>query len=167
MKKAQIQMFETSMVLLFFFILVGFGLMFYIRHQESLADKAKTEAETFNSLEIALVAMNLPELACTVSPILGGGLVLKQGCIDMMKVNQFNSYLTSHPKDKGSYYFDRLQFSKIIVKDIYPGNQIKTVYSHLGKKNSYGNSTFFIPISLYHPETDKYSFGEMEVIIQK
>lgn len=167
MKKAQIQMFETSMVLLFFFILVGFGIMAYIHHQESLAEKAKTEAETFNSLEIALVAMNLPELACTVSPILGGDLVLKLGCIDMAKAKAFSSYLHSNPEDAGSYYFDRLQFSKITVREIYPGTQIKTIYSHLGKENSHGNNSFFIPVSLYFPEKGTYSFGEMEVVIQK
>ncbi len=160
-------MFETTMVLLIFFIIVGFGLIFYSNYMHQQAEKSKKQAEDLNAIDVALVAMNLPEIACTVSSVLNNGIVIKPGCVDMSKVKAFSDYLANNPNDYGSYYFDRLQYSKIMLNEIYPEKKAFVVYSHSGLKQNEHNSSFYVPVSMYWPEKDSYSFGIMEVTLMQ
>jgi hypothetical protein len=165
MKKAQLQMFETAMVLLFFFIIVAFGLMFYVGVQKGKMDKIKGEADSITSVEIALAALDFPELKCTLSPGRSEGIVIDEGCIDIVKLEAFRSYITDpvNEYDAATYYFSRLQFSKISVKEIYPGSSATIVYSRENKMSNESIKTFNMPVALYNPIKDSYALGILEV----
>ncbi len=167
MKHAQIQMFETTMVLLIFFIIVGFGLIFYSNYMHQQVEKNRKHVEDLNAIDVALVAMNLPEIACTVSSVMENDIVIKPGCVDMRKVEAFSDYLANNPEELGSYYFDRLQYSKIMLNEIYPEKKAFVVYSYSGLKHNEHNSSFYVPVSMYWPDKDTYSFGVMEVTLMQ
>ena len=151
-KNAQIQMLETIAVLFIFFILIVIGLIFYANVLKGSIELQKEESIQLNAIEVAQRASSLPELQCSEDNI------VSDNCIDLIKLKVASRIM----QENEVHYYDRLLFSKITVKEIYPNEQEWTLYDR--PLEDFSNKiTTNIPISLFDPIKNKNSFGVMNV----
>lgn len=151
LKKAQIQMAESITIIFIFIVLVGFGLIFYMNVTKSTSSAKKEESSQLETIELVQKAAFLPELQCS------GISVIKQNCMDMLKLNASEKIIIENQ----IYYYDTLGYSKISVKEIYPGTNTWMIYNYsldgAEKKSTYK------PILLYNPIDKLYHFGLLEI----
>jgi len=145
-------MLETMAVLFIFFLLVVMGLVFYAKVLSGNIDFQKEESIQLNAIEIAQRASSLPELQCSLDNI------VSDNCIDIIKLDVASDILVENEV----FYYDRLLFSRITVREIYPGNNEWTLYDR-PREDSEDKRVTQIPISLFDPISNKNSFGVMFV----
>jgi hypothetical protein len=148
MKKAQVQIFETIVVIFIFFILVFIGLIFYGRIAKSDIEKQDNEIAQLRSIAIAQKVMSMPELQCSDNG------VAKENCIDMLKLDSAKNVM----KGNEIYYYDLLEFSEVNITTIYPNEQKWTVYSR-NPGNFRNKFTTNVPVAIYDPVAKKSAFG--------
>jgi hypothetical protein len=153
-KKSQIQMLETIMVLVVFFILVIFGFIFYSKVLKSDIKNEKEENAQLGAIKIAQRASSLPELACS------DGTVAIDNCIDIGKLEAVLNIMNENE----AHYFDKFSFSKITVNEVYPDEKEWPIYDKPLEEYSYKGATN-IPISLFDSVGGKNSFGVMNVVV--
>ena len=143
---------ETIAVLFIFFILVVMGFVFYAKILKGNLGQQKEESVQLNAIEISQRASSLPELQCSEDNI------VSDNCIDLLKLEAASGIM----QQNAEYYYDRLLFSRITVKEIYPNNHEWILYNRpLGKFSN--NITTNIPILLFDRIENKNSFGIMAV----
>lgn len=154
-------MFETIAVLLIFFVLIGFGLIFYARVANTSVSDASKEQFQLKAIQTAQLVSFLPELQCTSST---SANIVVDDCFDVLKVEALSSILndSSNQKIKNEYYFDSFGFSKIHIKKIYPSVSEWTIYERT-KTNSRALSSIKVPVSLYDAVSNSYGFGVLTV----
>jgi hypothetical protein len=157
-KKSQIQMMETIMVLIIFFIIVVLGLMFYFRILNENNLEAQEKLKEHSSIEVAQLASTLPELQCFED---------KSNCIDILKLEAYSELLTV--EDFASYYFDYFGYSNITVQQIFPFGVEKEWQLYLNKPDNFNKSrlTTFFPIVLYNASADVNYFGFINIEVYK
>ena len=112
----------------------------------------KEETKQLKAIEIAQRASFLPELQCSEEN------TITDDCIDLYKLEASSRIIAQNE----IFYYDKLQFSNITIKEIYPNIEKWTLYEReLGNFTS--KVVTNIPISLYDPISKRYSFGIMEV----
>jgi len=155
LRKAQIKMFETVMVLVIFFFLLAFGLVFYARyHSFSVTEKINQNFE-LRAIEIAQSVSFMPELQC--SNFDG----VREDCVDRLKLEAFRELLNRDEVLRNEYYYDLLGQSRISFKQVYPESSYEIViYDRPGTGTK---SSFNIPILLYDPIEHEYNTGVMTV----
>ena len=151
-RRAQIRMTETIAILFIFFILLIFGLVFYFQFQKSSIERQKAEILSEKSIDISLRASFLPELVCRGTPT-------RKDCIDLGKLEVAQDKFSNEYLD---YYFDMFGFARITVEEIYPGGENWTLYDRALVDYTRFVSTP-VPVSLYDPGEDKYSFGVLTI----
>lgn len=145
MKKGQIEMSITVLVLAVFFILLFIGLIFYFSFSfESFKEsQSKILGERYN-VYLSYV-INLPELKCSYMGV-------EKECLDVSKMKLLSD----------SYY--RRVFSgvtKIYVEDITKDKEnVLYLYGWTGEGEVHST-----PVSLYYPEDDRYTLGKLYVVI--
>lgn len=150
--KAQIHMMETIAVLLIFFVIVLIGFTFYARVMQGNLEIKQEEARQLKAIEVAQRAMFFPELQCSKENIVA------TDCIDIWKLDAAADIMGQNQ----IYYHDRLGFSKVVIDEIYPDSNSWVLYDRSLDKFQ-DKITSHLPISIFHPEEKKYSFGVMEV----
>ena len=153
-RKAQIQILETIAVLAVFFVLVVLGFSLYSKFFGIGIEDEKIEGFDLNAIKISQKASFLPELQCS----LGGNII--DNCIDLLKLEAMPGIISR--EENKLHYFDNFGFSRIMVKEIYPGFREFLVYSNSLDDYSY-KAAINIPISLFDPIENKYSFAVMNV----
>lgn len=153
-------MFETVGVLIVFFILLGMGIVFYYNMQQQSILEAAEEQAQLRSVSIAQQVSFLPELECSRNG------VPEENCIDLIKLQK--AY--PHMRANMAQYYDLFLHSKITLEKIYPSPQIWQIYdspSPEAVQDPRGVSTkrIFVPISLYDPSQDTYSYAVMDVAV--
>ena len=151
-KNAQAQMLETIAVLFVFFVLILIGLIFYANVLRGNVAIQQEESAQLRAIEVAQRASSLPELQCSEDNI------KSDNCIDLIKLDISTSVI----KENDYHYYDRLLFSRVTVKEIYPNNNVWNLYDR--PLDDFSNKiTTNIPISLLDPVNNKNSFGVMTV----
>ena len=150
--KAQIHMMETIAVLLVFFVLVLIGLVFYSKIMRSNIEIEKEEARQLEAIEVAQRVMFFPELQCIEENI------VTNNCIDTLKLDAATDIISQNK----IYYYDRLGFTKVAVKEIYPDINDWVLYERPLTKFQ-DKITTNLPVSLFNSKENKYSFGIMQV----
>lgn len=146
-------MMETIAILFVFFILVGFGFVFYARILKSSVTTQGEEQAQLGAIGIAQKAAFLPELQCSEDNI------IKEGCIDILKLNKASAIIPVNQEE----YSDMFGFSKIYVNEIFPGNtNWPTLYDN-SPSNYKTKLVTHVPISLYDATLKSYSFGVLVV----
>jgi hypothetical protein len=160
-KKAQIKTFETIAVLLIFFVLLGFGLIFYSNVMGSSIDDTAEEQFELRAIQTAQLVSFLPELQCT-SPTSTN--IVVDDCFDVLKVEALSEILEdpSNQKIKNEYYFDSFGDSNIYIEQVYPSVSKWTIYDRK-KPGSKSKSSIKIPVSLYDATENIYNFGVLNV----
>ena len=158
-KKSQIQIFETIAVLFVFFMLIGIGMIFYVRIYKSNLETTKYGYSQSKSVAIAQRVMFLPELQCSEDK------VIKDSCIDALKIDVAKKMMEANQ----IYYYDLLELSEINITKIYPNlakvPEPTTIYS---RKTGMPSSSFltYVPISIYNSTTRTYEFGILSIETQ-
>lgn len=151
-KKSQIQMIETISIILIFFILLLVGYTFYTNIFKGKVDIEKEETIQLKAIAIAQRVSFLPELQCSEENI------VIDNCIDIYKLIAAADII----KNNEIFYYDKLEFSEIKIREIYPNSNEWDLYERPLTDYTSKISTN-IPISLYNPTLKHYSFGIMEV----
>lgn len=160
-KKAQIKMFETIAVLLIFFVLVGFGLIFYANVMRGSVEDTAEEQFELKAIQTAQLVSFLPEIQCT-SPTSSN--IVVDDCFDTLKLEALADILNdpSNQRIKNEYYFDSLGYSKVYIEQVYPSISEWIIYERT-KTNTRSNSSVRVPVSLYDTITNSYNFGILNV----
>lgn len=149
-------MFETIAVLIIFFVLIGFGLVFYSRIQGQGFQEKQEENFELKAIQTAQLVSFLPEIQCS-----SDGIIIND-CFDLLKVKALSEIIGNDQKLRTEYYFDTFGYSDISIKQIYPPGSIWTIYENPldGYKTK---SSVKIPISLYDAKKREYGFGVLNI----
>ena len=154
MKKAELQMQETILVIFIVTVIIGISIFTFYQLQLKSIDNSRIELEQNRDLILLATLKNSPEFSYTY---LGN----EESALDTIKL------LNSKLVNKG--------FKDITIKQVYPDSQnflctkqnypkcnSYVVYS---KKPSKITSTYIIstPVSLYFPYTNEYKAGVIEI----
>jgi len=156
MKKGQLQIAENIGILVVFFILLVFGLVFYVGLQKTSVDTKKEEFSQLSTVSINQLVLNLPELLCSK-----GFNVYEGYCFDIEKIEVFKQYLKDNNIYRDTIYFDKFKNSKIIVKKVFLGEEEYVVYDR--SLENVDSTQTQLPISLYDPVNDEYSIGVLTI----
>lgn len=163
MAKAQIKMAETVAILVVFFMLLMFGLSFYVGLQQENHERLQEETRELNALQIIQKASYLPELQCSIQNI------QYDNCFDVQKADQF--YRITHGPGGNSpdpeliqRYYQIFRHSTIYLHEIYPGNGTVCVYDQaLPVENATYAPQMFVPVSLYNATENAFSMGMLNI----
>ena len=154
MKKSQIQLGESTAVVIVIMIMIIIGIVVYYQFwQAGRADIIEEERE-IAAIELATKTNYMPELHCTFQ-----GRV-SSNCYDWYKL----AYMSLN-KDKAlwqNYYFDYFGFASIEMFIVYPEPEKFVLYNNT-KSDTQSEQPVFIPSKIYEPILDTYSFGYMKV----
>lgn len=107
------QMGETIMVLLAFFILLGIGLVLYAQYQKTSMQRSASESFEREAVRIALKMAFYPELACSE------GGVINENCFDLHKAVAFAQKI-KNDENMFLFYETELRDSVIYVEQVFP-----------------------------------------------
>ena len=157
-KKSQIKMFETIAVLLIFFVLVGFGLIFYSGIQKQGFQEKQEENFELMAIQTAQLVSFLPELQCSSDGI------ITDDCFDILKVEALREIINNpqNQKLKNEYYYDLFGFSSISIEQIYPPGVSWLIYERTTERTK-AKSSIMIPVSLYDASSREYNFGVLNI----
>lgn len=158
MRKSQIKIMESMAVLFVFFILLGFGLIFYSKLQRGSIQETQSEFVTLSAIETAQLVSFLPELSCTQNN------VRIENCFDKLKLESFRNYW-NETTESLAYYNSLFGNTLITIEEIYPDSNFFVVYNN----SLSGNVTMLstqVPILLFNataPKNKDFTFGVLEV----
>ena len=157
-RKGQIRMTETIAVLFIFFVLILFGMIFYVKFQTAAAKQRQEEALANKAMDIALQALYLPELQCTNGPY-----EREDNCFDILK---FNGSKQVFLQERDKYYFDLFSYSRVVVEQIHPTNVSWVLYDKPKANFTLKERTYFV-IALRNQtrvtDVSPYGFGYLMV----
>ena len=154
MKKAELQMQETILVIFIVTIIIGMGLYTFYQFQIKSIEDYRSELEQNRNLILLSTLQNSPELSYSY---LGD----EKNALDTIKLLDNN--------------LNELGLKEITVKLIYPEDEDKLCgknnYPKCNKYVVYENKPIkvnsveiiSIPISLYYPYSDEYKAGVLEL----
>ncbi len=143
---------ENIGILIVFFILLIFGLIFYVGIQKTTYQSRSEEASQLQTISVSQKALYLPEFACTK-----GFNVIEDHCFDKAKLNAFVDFANNNKNLINTLYYDYFKESKIHIQELLPGNDEWTVYNRTNPDLSMYSTQ--LPISLYDPAKEEYSFA--------
>ncbi len=175
------QMTETVAVLFIFFVLVGFGLIFYFKWHEGSLKEDQQQARAALAMDTTLRVLFLPELMCT-----HGDSTPEDNCVDMTKVRMLLGVdRTGQPPPGGGllffkthedYYYDVFGISQIVLHDLSnvlpdgSGEVSFVLYKKefsgkSGKDVVYEPTYFVVALRDFDSDTrrETYGFGYLEV----
>ena len=160
LRKGQLEIQETMLVLIVFVVIFMIAFIFYYRFT---TESIKNENIKFNDERFSLLTNNLPNMAefkCTSNK-------QEEECLDALKLIAFSEVSGQYKKEFGA--------SKLTIKVIYPETNTETCekgnLKDCGLFNLYDTSTNNIknvkkvstPISIFYPNEKLYKIGVLEV----
>ena len=153
-KKAQAGMFEIIVVLFVFFLLIGFGLIFYAGMQKRSSTEDSKRVLELRAVRVAQIASTLPELQCSLDN------AVRENCIEVEKAMAAKDVIEKNIAD----YSDMFGYGKISIKGIYPDSSLSMLlYDFNPSRQTYDTTAIQIPISLYDSVKKQNYFGVLNV----
>jgi hypothetical protein len=156
-KRGQIKMFESIAMLLVFFFLVAIGLKFYGNIELANLKQAKERFADLDSVKMAIILANLPELKCSTQNVYRGA------CVDIYKVRAWEEEAGKDPAR--SYYFDLLGHSTITLEE-WQGTSLAWeahVLHNETPPGNYSTSLTPLPVTVWNPQQRRHTFGVLYV----
>ncbi len=145
LKKGQLQIQETIIVIFVFTVIFVIGLMFFYRYTVNSIEQDIERHKEANFRQLIGYIPSMPELKCS-------RFYVEEECIDVAKMNAFKFI-------SGDYDFGEI---KLNVKEVYLTGNEWQIYD--GSPMDYENVLVISsPISLYYPDTGKYGVGVLEI----
>jgi hypothetical protein len=155
-KHGQVKMFESIAMLLVFFFLIAIGLKFYGNIQINSLERTKERFITMDSIKMAILLSNLPEVKCSIQN------VQKGACIDLYKVMAWEQVSQIEPAK--SYYFNLLGHSTIVLEERIGADRWKSYLMHNKTfKENYSTSVTPLPVAVWNPNLRRHNFGVLYV----
>ncbi len=148
-------MFEIIIVLFVFFLLVGFGLIFYAGMQKRSSAEDTKRALELRAVRVAQIASTLPELQCSL------GNAVRENCVEVEKAKAAKDVIGKNIAD----YYDMFGYAKINVEGIYPTSSDFVIYDSKPPAQTYDTTAIQIPISLYNSVEKQNNFGVLNVLV--
>ncbi len=148
-------MFESIAVLVIFFFIIVFGLSFYMVISNASAKKSHERFLQLKAVQTVQSLSALPELECA-----GMGISI-ENCFDQIKIDKFSELLNTNKAKE--WYFKIFGFSEINIRQIFQEGPDTMLYSNPLKDRGYSFSQ--IPVLIYNPIFDSFSFGMAEMKI--
>jgi len=145
-RKAQMQMAETIVILLIFFIIIGLALTFYGVFQAGSIREGEREQFEKEAIRVALVVSNLPEVDCSDDN------QITQNCFDKLKVQTLSGLAGRAGGNDEAFLFYQAEFrsSKVTIQEIFPDPEEFVIYDNAPEKFKEMIPTF-IPITIRDP----------------
>ena len=143
---------ETIAILFIFFILLMFGFIFYAAVQKGENLERIEEISTLNAIEIAEKVSFFPEIRCSFDNVVMGD------CIDAYKLKAAAENINNNKL----FYFGILEYSRVVIEQIYPFENIWILYDNQKPNYNYLIKTP-IPLNIYNPIDNKFSYAVMTV----
>lgn len=157
---------ETIAVLLIFFVLLVLAFFFFSNIEAAGAKKAAAIGVQEQGIRITQIASYLPELQCSTD-----NTVAAFNCIDLEKAKSAAEVLQRNRV----FYTSVFGFANISIQTIYPdpckASQFmcatpSDIVLYEVVKPEYSSAEFFpVPVSLYEPQNQTYSFGVLKVTV--
>lgn len=165
-RKAQLKIGESIIVLVIFFILLVMGMIFYAKIQSRINAQEQDEFNAKRAIDMALAIKTLPELQCTTQSI------EEFDCIDLSKLVVLQNMLIDKPAYV-RYYAQMFPNSKATIKQAFaPFGAILPSEGIILFDNFYTDEAgmtslkkLALPVTLFDPISDAYSFGFIELEI--
>lgn len=157
-RRSQIKMFESIAMLLVFFFLVAIGIRFYGGYEISQLQSMKDKFAAFDSVKMAILLSNLPEVKCSIQNVQGGA------CVDLYKLKAWNAMQSIEPAQ--SYYFDLLGHATVTLEQIEPVPPPGTGFWVMHNKTPDANFSTIVtpmPVTIWDPAIRQKSFGVLYV----
>ena len=162
-RKAQLQSSETIFAVFIIIIIIILGIVFYSRVEEGRLKEKEREARALRLVSLAHTISSWPELECSV---------LRSrdfNCIDRSKLDILPVFITDSKAADSyflNYYTDLLRRSAIVVREEYTFTGVPSkwvIYNNSFKALS--QQEVSVPVSIYDPVSQKYSYGVMELTV--
>lgn len=159
-KRSQMESFESVIVLIIFFILIGLGLIFYAGFQKASLKQIYGERTEQEAIKIAMRVSYLPEILCSKRKI------IEDDCFDVYKLDSLSSEIMGD-ETIFLYYQSDFKDSVISIRQIFPPGKSYVLYKNQPEdavlKNFYIIPTY-VPVSLKNSSMQKeYSMGLLNV----
>ena len=147
--------------MIIFFMIVGFGIVFYTQLATDNARRVGTEVTRANLAEAAKIVSSLPELHCSLD---GDGDLT---CIDVLRAEVFSAQVLDGPQRL--HYSEALHNFKASVQCIYPspcsaaGISDFSLFDYTDPKAE-SEEEFVIPITLQNPYTGQNGYGLLIIV---
>lgn len=170
MKKAQLHMAETVVVIFIFVILLGLFLIYYTQFRsEGIKQEAK-ETKTATSTSLLSVLSSVPEIKCSEK-------TKEEQCVDTLKVLALKNVISQDI----NYYRSVFGTREITLEILYPEPNQKAECTQKTYKNidypsncneyiifspitkTKNKNIISTPISIYFPETDTFGIGKLKI----
>jgi hypothetical protein len=156
-KRSQIQMMESTLVLMVFFFLLVIGVIIYMAIQKSDAREKDKEYAQLNLIKKAQLLNYFPELRCTQDnvPI--------PDCFDELKLKAANESMKNNLYYKSLLGEVQINITKTVFETISPTAppilKEKNVFYYNASISRKSTSQIQMPVSIYDPIKDRYWFG--------
>ena len=156
MKRAQLRMAESIIILFIFFILLTFGIIFYAKISIYTGEKDVAEAKELSAENLRKKVRFLSEIQCTEA----GNVEFD--CYDLGKIKALKESIATTNYD---YYAQNVFLqSNISFTGIYPDEEQIQLYA-APPDSAMGAESFQTPVTLYNPINDTYNFGYITIMV--
>lgn len=167
-RKAQMQMMETFMVLLVFFILLAIGIYYYFQFSAKNIEETGQEVAILSGTTLLSVVSSMPELQCSIRAREEGG------CLDAAKMTiAVEKGLFSTEDYKPLFDKKRVYVNTTYPKEAFisnkcldnlayktPGCGLWILKDYQFKKGKRAVST---PVSIYYPDKGQFMAGKLVI----
>lgn len=190
-KKAQVRIGESIAVMIVFFFMLMFGYAFYVKMEQNGMDRTIKANSQQEAVKVGQRIYYISELQCTSgTKIVKEGCFDKIKIEMLIDLLGTNKSITGNPyesviRSNRDYYFNTLGISKVEFYPLFPtpvagaytpvqdlkpdrGDPLYIIYDASDMATNSGMEsyeTLHMPISLYDPETNRYSFGYLKIMV--
>ena len=153
MKKAELQIQESILVLFVFFIILGISLTFFYQYQSSNINADRFRYEQTRYYESLANIPNMPELRCS-------SLTDEEDCIDTLKLLNLDQSKINLGKKQAKIILLDQDTEILCTKSSYPTCNAYLLYD---KTTSQDGLVIKSPVSLFYPLTEEYKPAILEL----
>ena len=148
MKRGQLQIQESMLVVMVFLILLILGLILFYRFT---IQTIRSDIESYNDFKFTRLTETIPSMQEFRCSNLGNS----EECLDLEKIKAFN--------DLNLDYFEYFGYANITILVVYPraGEYVQVYYQKPTKINSIRKVS--TPVSIYNAKEDRFEVGKLVV----
>ena len=157
--RGQIQLGETTFIIIFIILIIVFGLVFFSQAEGEGIRNKQQEFRDLDTISAVQYVTSLTELQCSSY----GAEDLS--CFDRIKLDSFTNLTENDWDEVGEYYVTKLGPARIIIESLYPYPKNWTIYNYTGNLTSQTAQQTQIPVAILNPVTKENSFGVLYLTI--
>ena len=171
MKKGQLHMGESVMVVVIFVVILIMGMVFYFNFKSKDIDNTRQEINLESAEGLLSILSSIAEVKCSDK-------LIERDCVDSSKLLAMDGIVNKY-RDRYSKLFGS---KKIVVEILYPKSEVskkctQKEYNLVDYPNNCNEFVIYepfsggsdksvsVPVSIYFPHSDSYGVGRLRVFI--